>query len=120
VEPNESEAIMLPVEGYQLSHSNIAIGPAPHRSLGRREHCSTVLASIAVIPGMNKIVSNRPSSHPADLNLYCYIRSTKRCVTNHSQQSHCEHCSDCHSPERRILNSIMPMIVMPVCIQGSS
>jgi hypothetical protein len=26
-----------------------------------------VLASIAVIPGMNRIVSNRPSSHPADL-----------------------------------------------------
>jgi hypothetical protein len=43
--------IMLP------SHSNIAIGPAPHWSGRRREHSSIVLASIALIPGTNKIVS---------------------------------------------------------------
>jgi hypothetical protein len=44
-------AHMLPTKP---SHSNIAIGPVPHRSGRRRERCSPVLASIVVIPGMRK------------------------------------------------------------------
>jgi hypothetical protein len=49
--------IMLPVKPC-----NIAMGPAHHRRGRRREHSSIVLASVAVIPGMNKIVSSQPSS----------------------------------------------------------
>jgi hypothetical protein len=45
-----------------ITMDHIAIGPAPHWSGRRREHSSIVLASIAVIPGTNKIVSNQPSS----------------------------------------------------------
>jgi hypothetical protein len=54
------EALWMPglkaLHGSGVIISNIAIGPAPHGSERRREHCFTVLASIAVIPGMNKIV----------------------------------------------------------------
>jgi hypothetical protein len=51
---------------YQLSHSNIAIGPAPHRSGRRKEHSSIVLASVAVIQGMN----NEPTAMR-----YCMARA---------------------------------------------
>jgi hypothetical protein len=71
---------------YQLSHSNIAIGPAPHRSGRRREHCSAVLASIAVIPGMNKIVSNRPSSHCRSL-LHPRCRQRQNATPGQMRQS---------------------------------
>jgi hypothetical protein len=64
--------IIITGNGYQSSHSNIAIGPAPHWSGRRRKHSSIVLASIAVIPGTNKIVSNQPSNLSANL---CHVKS---------------------------------------------